>query len=176
MAMRKTCSTAPDFKLSRPIRSISTSASPAPGSRRRIPMMRRMRRRGPDWSWTTAAWARTACLSARRINARKSGRLTLRQPGRVCSIRTPCSPSAALCGRININYYPSGNPFADFTPDLQLQTIGQNRRLTNAGLRANISYVKGIHNMKVGAHVFRTRFSRKTIASDSSIRQPTRSV
>ncbi len=29
------------------------------------------------------------------------------------------------------NYYPSGNPFADFTPDLQSETIGQNRRLTN---------------------------------------------
>lgn len=25
------------------------------------------------------------------------------------------------------NYYPSGNPFADLTPDLQLQTVGQNR-------------------------------------------------
>jgi hypothetical protein len=48
------------------------------------------------------------------------------------------------------NYYPSNNPFADFTPDLQLQTIGQHRSLTNAGLRANVSYVKGIHNIKAG--------------------------
>lgn len=48
------------------------------------------------------------------------------------------------------NYYPSANPFADLTPDLQSETIGQNRRLTNAGLRANLSYVKGIHNVKVG--------------------------
>ena len=30
------------------------------------------------------------------------------------------------------NYYPSANPFADLTPDLQSQTIAQNRRLTNA--------------------------------------------
>ena len=34
------------------------------------------------------------------------------------------------------NYYPSGNPFADLIPDLQTNTIGQNRRLTNLGLRA----------------------------------------
>ena len=48
------------------------------------------------------------------------------------------------------NYYPSDNPFADLQPDLQLQTIGQNRTLTNLGLRASVSYVKGIHNIKAG--------------------------
>ncbi len=48
------------------------------------------------------------------------------------------------------NYYPSDNPFADFTPDLQSETIGQNRTLTNLGVRANVSYVKGIHNIKAG--------------------------
>jgi hypothetical protein len=57
------------------------------------------------------------------------------------------------------NYYPSANPFADLTPDLQSQTIGQNRRLTNAGARASLSYVKGIHNLKAGiqySHTFLT--------------------
>jgi hypothetical protein len=49
------------------------------------------------------------------------------------------------------NYYPSTDPFADLTPDLQLQTVGQNRRLTNLGLRADLSYVNGIHNIKAGA-------------------------
>jgi hypothetical protein len=49
------------------------------------------------------------------------------------------------------NYYPSGNPFADLQPGLQSETIGQDRRLTNLGLRANLSYVKGIHNLKIGA-------------------------
>ena len=28
--------------------------------------------------------------------------------------------------------------------------MGQDRRLTNLGLRANVSYVKGIHNLKAG--------------------------
>jgi hypothetical protein len=57
------------------------------------------------------------------------------------------------------NYYPSDNPFADFTPDLQSATVGQNRRLTNAGARTNLSYVNGIHNLKIGAtyeHTFIT--------------------
>jgi hypothetical protein len=49
------------------------------------------------------------------------------------------------------NYYPSADPFADFSPDLQAQTITQDRKLTNAGLRADVSYAKGIHNIKVGA-------------------------
>jgi hypothetical protein len=48
------------------------------------------------------------------------------------------------------NYYPSADPFADFSPDLQAQTITQDRKLTNAGLRGDISYVRGIHNIKVG--------------------------
>ncbi|MGA3041195.1 MAG: TonB-dependent receptor [Bryobacteraceae bacterium] len=48
------------------------------------------------------------------------------------------------------NYYPSDNPFADLQPDLQLQTIGQNRTLTSTGLRASVSYSKGIHNVKAG--------------------------
>ncbi len=48
------------------------------------------------------------------------------------------------------NYYPSDNPFADLQPDLQLQTIGQKRSLTDLGLHATVSYVKGIHNIKAG--------------------------
>ncbi len=45
------------------------------------------------------------------------------------------------------NYYPSANPFSDLTPDLQSATDGQSRRLTNAGARASVSYVSGIHNI-----------------------------
>jgi Carboxypeptidase regulatory-like domain/TonB-dependent Receptor Plug Domain len=49
------------------------------------------------------------------------------------------------------NYDPSANPFADFTPSLQSDSIAQSRRLTNAGVRTDISYVKGMHNIKAGA-------------------------
>lgn len=48
------------------------------------------------------------------------------------------------------NYYPSDNPFADLVPDLQSVSIGQNRTLTNLGLRSDVSYMKGIHNIKAG--------------------------
>jgi Carboxypeptidase regulatory-like domain len=53
--------------------------------------------------------------------------------------------------RDQYNYYPSSNPFADLTPSLQAESVGQDRTLTNAGVRSNISYVKGIHNLKAGA-------------------------
>ena len=58
----------------------------------------------------------------------------------------------AFVRRDQFNYYPSNNPFADLGPtNLQRETVGQNRKLTNAGVRSDLSYVKGIHNLKVGA-------------------------
>jgi hypothetical protein len=52
--------------------------------------------------------------------------------------------------RDQYNYFPSANPFDDFSPDLQGETFIQNRTLTNAGARSSLSYVKGIHNLKAG--------------------------
>jgi len=52
--------------------------------------------------------------------------------------------------RDQYNYYPSADPFADLIPDLQLQTVGQNRTLTDLGLRTSVSYIKGINNIKAG--------------------------
>jgi hypothetical protein len=53
--------------------------------------------------------------------------------------------------RDHFNYYPSNNPFADLAPNLQQETLSQDRKLTNAGLRSDVSYAKGIHNLKAGA-------------------------
>src|SRR6266699_2642529 len=53
-----------------------------------------------------------------------------------------------------VQYFPSANPLSD-TP----QTISQQRRLTNAGLRTDLSYVKGKSNAKFGvqfSHTFLT--------------------
>jgi len=47
------------------------------------------------------------------------------------------------------NYYPSNNPFADNGP-IQQESLRQYRTLTNAGLRADYSYVRGAHNAKAG--------------------------
>src|SRR5260370_1843014 len=44
------------------------------------------------------------------------------------------------------NYYPSANPLADVS-----ETATQRRKLTNLGLRSDLSYVKGIHHVKMGA-------------------------
>ncbi len=58
----------------------------------------------------------------------------------------------AFVRRDRSDYYPSGNPFADLGPsDLQRESVGQDRTLTNTGLRSELSYVKGIHNLKAGA-------------------------
>ncbi|HST11259.1 MAG TPA: TonB-dependent receptor [Terriglobales bacterium] len=53
--------------------------------------------------------------------------------------------------RDQYDYYPSNNPYADLQFGLQSQSVGQDRLLTNGGLRSTISYVKGIHNVKAGA-------------------------
>jgi hypothetical protein len=60
------------------------------------------------------------------------------------------------------NYYPSDNPFADLTPDPgfagvgQSASVSQNRRLTNAGARASLSYAHGVHNIKIGTQYEQT--------------------
>jgi hypothetical protein len=51
-------------------------------------------------------------------------------------------------------YFPSDNPFAD-----QPVTLSQQRRLSNAGVRVDLAYNKGRHNIKVGvqaSHTFLT--------------------
>jgi hypothetical protein len=59
-------------------------------------------------------------------------------------------------------YFPSGDVFADGTgkiPGGSSATLNQQRKLTNAGIRSDVSYVKGIHNIKAGVtfqHTFLT--------------------
>ncbi|QNI32471.1 TonB-dependent receptor [Alloacidobacterium dinghuense] len=57
------------------------------------------------------------------------------------------------------NYYPSGNLLADLGP-IQSESIKQQRSLLNTGAHTDISYVKGIHNAKVGA-VYEQTFLRE---------------
>jgi len=57
----------------------------------------------------------------------------------------------AFVRRDDYNYYPSSNPFADLgPPSLQRQSVGQHRTLTNTGLRSDVSYAKGVNNIKAG--------------------------
>jgi hypothetical protein len=63
----------------------------------------------------------------------------------------------AFVRRDDYNYYPSSDPFSDLgPPSLQRQSVGQNRTLTNAGLRSDISYVKGINQVKLGVNYMQT--------------------
>jgi hypothetical protein len=49
------------------------------------------------------------------------------------------------------HYYPSADPFHD-----QTATISQSRRLQNAGLRTDLSYSKGVNNIKGGVEFYHT--------------------
>src|ERR1700731_3915589 len=68
----------------------------------------------------------------------------------------------AFVRRDVFDYFPSRNVFADGTgliPGGSSATLNQHRTLTNAGLRSDLSYVKGVNNIKVGAtfqHTFLT--------------------
>jgi hypothetical protein len=59
------------------------------------------------------------------------------------------------------NYYPSNNPLADYALDQQQESITQLRTLTNAGVHADINYVKGVNNAKLGGNYTQT-FLRET--------------
>ncbi len=63
----------------------------------------------------------------------------------------------AFLRRDSYGYYPSANPLADLGPsNLQTSSISQYRTLANAGVHADYSYVKGIHNLKIGAQYDQT--------------------
>jgi hypothetical protein len=75
----------------------------------------------------------------------------------------------AYVRRDQYNYYPSANPLADFGP-INSETIAQDRNLTNAGVRSDISYVKGAHNVKAGVtyqHTFLNESDRLGIIDPS---------
>ncbi len=53
--------------------------------------------------------------------------------------------------RDSFNYYPSKNPFADRgAPDLQQESIAQQRSLANTGLRSDVTHTHGGNNIKAG--------------------------
>ncbi len=67
----------------------------------------------------------------------------------------------AFVRRDQYNYYPSANPFSDLGP-IQQESVTQNRTLANTGVRSDVSYVKGIHNLKAGATYQQTFLNEDT--------------
>ncbi|HKR26216.1 MAG TPA: TonB-dependent receptor, partial [Acidobacteriaceae bacterium] len=55
----------------------------------------------------------------------------------------------------NYHYYPSHDPLADLGP-VQGQSIGQDRSLMNAGVHSDLSYVRGVNNLKFGVEYNQT--------------------
>ena len=63
----------------------------------------------------------------------------------------------AFVRRDNYNYYPSKNRLADLGPaNLQTSSISQYRTLTNAAVHSDLTYAKGIHNIKIGGQYGQT--------------------
>ena len=54
--------------------------------------------------------------------------------------------------RDHLTYAPSSDPFAD-----QPATVGQDRKLTNYGIKADVAYTAGNHNVKFGGTVSATK-------------------
>src|ERR1700738_4506030 len=70
-----------------------------------------------------------------------------------------------------VKYFPSAKPFSDET-----QPISQSRRLNNVGIKADVAYNHGIHNVKVGVqamHTFLTEGFQFGI-TDPAFNDPTR--
>jgi hypothetical protein len=72
------------------------------------------------------------------------------------------SPSTVLNAgyffrRDGFNYYPSNNPFADRgAPDLQQESIAQQRSLANTGLHSDLTITHGGNNIKAGINYTQT--------------------
>ena len=59
--------------------------------------------------------------------------------------------------RDGFNYFPSNNPFADRgAPDLQQESIAQQRSLANTGLHSDLTYTHGGNNIKAGLNYTQT--------------------
>ena len=90
------------------------------------------------------------CVSARGISAPRFGRLTSRHPGPASSTTTPSSLSESMFARINIIIIP-----ATILSPTSLRIFNRKRLDRAADSRTwasapSLSYVKGIHNLKIG--------------------------
>ncbi len=68
-------------------------------------------------------------------------------------------------------YTPSNNPLNDLGQGVQGQqeTAGQRRSLTNTGARADVSYVRGVNNIKLGGMYQQTSFARTIRLASSTL-------
>ncbi|OLB85227.1 MAG: TonB-dependent receptor [Acidobacteriales bacterium 13_2_20CM_2_55_5] len=62
--------------------------------------------------------------------------------------------ASAYIRQDHVQYFPSANLFSD-----QPETVSQNRRLQNSGVRVDISHAKGKHNIKAGFQYSHTALS-----------------
>ncbi len=101
-------------------------------------------------SQSSATWATPT-------SAPRSTPTTSRPPTRTSSATIRSSTWAHLSAETATTTIPARNPLADLGPsNLQTSSISQYRTLTNTGVHADYSYVKGINNLKIGAQYEQT--------------------
>jgi hypothetical protein len=89
-------------------------------------------------------------------------------------LTTEPGPSSAVTGNAwirqdRVSYYPSANSFDD-----QPATLSQSRRLTSTGGKADVTFAKGVHLLKVGVQVQITPLSEffRTGLTDPAFNSP----
>ena len=93
----------------------------------------------------------------RRSASPRSTPTTSRPPTRTSSATTRSSTWAHFSAGTATAITQARIPLADLGPsNLQTSSISQYRTLTNAGLHADYSYVKGVNNLKIGAQYEQT--------------------
>ena len=106
---------------------------------------RRQRQSRPSATWATPT------------SAPRSTPTTSRPPTRTSSATTRSSTWAHFSAETAMTTTPAPIPLADLGPsNLQTSSISQYRTLTNAGVHADYSYVKGVNNLKIGAQYEQT--------------------
>ena len=110
-----------------------------------------------DW-WLSRSWFQIP-NDFDQLNAGQNQRQELKTfnfaPGYTHLFNTSTLLTAnAYARQDRVGFFPSADRFAD-----QPATLSQGRRLTNAGVKVDLSYVKGIHNAKAGVDFYRTFLS-----------------
>ncbi len=160
---KKISSTALTINSRKRTPSVSISATAGPGSRLRIPTTRNLGQDGPFNSATPICPpGQTGSCGGLGPNGQPVGSQDQRSKIGTFNIapswtRLINSNTVFTLGgfvrRDEYNYYPSENPFADQSPDLQFETVNQYRTLTNAGVPRQRLLRKGINNVKAGGHI-----------------------
>ena len=145
-----------DYQISAANSATSTSTTPAPGSRPPTPTTASTPPSGPPTRPVYAIGPNGAAVGP--ADQRAQIQTVNLAPSYTHVINTSTVFNAGyFFRRDGFNYYPSKNPFADLgAPDLQQESLAQQRSLANTGLHSDLTYTHGGNNIKAGLNYAQT--------------------